>query len=105
MREGRVGLGVRVVACAAKPGVGEIGYTTIGILSAGALQNWPCYKGIYSEKARRGSDRNLLPMRAGPSETRETVRLRNAFHYQLSNFAHQCCVLQHLGVKSMKSIK
>ena len=28
----------------------KIGYTTIGILSAGTLQIWPCYRGIYSHK-------------------------------------------------------
>ena len=34
----------------AKPGEFEIGYTTIWLLSAGALQIWPCYMGIYSHK-------------------------------------------------------
>ena len=29
-------------------GVAEIGVTYIGNSPAGALQNWPCYKGIYS---------------------------------------------------------
>ena len=29
----------------------EIGYTTIWNLSAGTLQIWPCYMGIYSDKA------------------------------------------------------
>ena len=29
----------------------EIGYTTIANLSAGTLQIWPCYMGIYSDKA------------------------------------------------------
>ncbi|MEC7131114.1 MAG: hypothetical protein VXW68_04515 [SAR324 cluster bacterium] len=31
--------------------VAEIGYTTIWNLSAGTLQIWPCYMGIYSDKA------------------------------------------------------
>ena len=31
--------------------VGEIGYTTIANLRGGTLQIWPCYMGIYSDKA------------------------------------------------------
>ena len=34
----------------ANSGADEIGYTMIGNSSAGPLQNWPCYRGIYSQK-------------------------------------------------------
>ena len=39
---------------AAKVGLGEIGYTTIGILRRGTLENWRFHKEVYSENAPRG---------------------------------------------------
>ena len=41
----------RVVAKPGKVAPEKIGYTTIWNLSAGTLQIWPCYMGIYSDKA------------------------------------------------------
>ena len=35
---------------APKPDLDEIGTLALQIMSAGTLQNWPCYMGIYSEK-------------------------------------------------------
>ena len=40
MREVRVGMEVRVAPTGASFGLGEIGYTTIGILSAGTFLNF-----------------------------------------------------------------
>ena len=34
--------------------LGEIGYTTIGMLSAGTLQNWRFHKEVCSDKGTRG---------------------------------------------------
>ena len=49
-REGRVGSGGRVAPESPNFGVAEIGTLAIQIMRGGTLQNWPCYKGIYSEK-------------------------------------------------------
>ena len=45
-----VGSGGRVAPQTPNRGLDEIGYPQWAGLSAGTLQNWPCYGGIYSEK-------------------------------------------------------
>ena len=59
-REGRVGTAVRDVAKPAKPGLDEIVYTTIGILSAGTLQKSKHMFQIYYKRGPQTRPPKLL---------------------------------------------